>query len=565
MCNPNWTAWECILTVYLIQLLFIGIGLILGIISLISRDIASILVNQKPFLKIKDFEFNPQMPRKMRLGMQYVGVGLIFAGVIWIVTAELFSPLILRLNSTAQENNAPRVVSSLSGVSLVSMKYASGGWNPHQVDLLTATAVGIPAGTTFPLKFFEITVFAPPELAGFKVWAEFLANGKENIGETPVAILQPGLTSLESVKIVDDYRFLGESTGKYASDSWDVLKSWETIDVRLNYQGPAGQEGSTIWPIKLNQMGGTAWWNSPPDVNIVAVVYSVSDGFQQVLDLRREPNPVINAKAGDWITIHSVWYKANSNNKNNQSMFIGGSLNTGQQEIENKSSEMVVIREGTHRFENFNSMTWVVPSEIQQLGLIAIRSDDTVLDGYVIEISDIEKSGLVSAQKSIVWPFEQFAYLDFEEPSETSQWAFGWGDGSLATFVVSNKMAFSGNSSLAISVSSPNQQSFILYDQPLKARLIIGQVYWPQQTGINIKWARVCFIEKPNDICTSITPEKFDQWQVFVLDISRALGESVDEIKASKFYFNGEVVGASSSQPYIFYIDGIQIYQTDTD
>ena len=414
------TTIDCIFAFYFLQILFIAIGILLLFLFLISRnktiknfdkDGKEVLEQTSPPpVRIRDWELNFFLTREVRIGLLILSGLLFLTGFIWIVVSEIYAPLQSRVSA-----NLPAASSFItptatviqmtqresmpgSGVSLVSMKYTSGGWNPHMIDLRTASSSGIPAGATLPLKFSEIIVFAPPDLAGFQIWAEFLANGNEKIGETPVSILQPGLTSLEDVKIADAYLYLDSNTGKYSNDSWDVLKSWDNIAVDLKYKGASGQSGSTIWTIRLNQMGGTAWWNPPPDVNIVSVVYSVSGGIQQVLDLRREPDPVINAKAGDWITIHKVWYKANLTTSN-QTMFVGGSINNGQQELNNKSSDMMAIREGIHPFENFTSMTWVLSSDIKWLNLIVIRSDDIVLDGYIIEISDTEKSGLVSAQK----------------------------------------------------------------------------------------------------------------------------------------------------------------------
>ncbi len=449
---------------------------------------------------------------------------------------------------------------SISGVSLVSMKFTSGGWNPHQVDLRTATSSGIPAGATFPLKFSEISVFAQPDLAGYQVWAEFLANGNEKIGETPVTVLQSGITYLENIKIVEAYRYQDKTSGKYSDDSWDVLKSWNTIDVHLKYKGSSGQEGLNIWSIKLNQISGVSWWNSPPDVNIVSVVYSVSDGIQQVLDLRRETKPVINAKAGDWITIHAVWYKANSSNINNQSMFIGGSINDGQRELENKSSDMAVIREGIHQFENFRSMTWVLSSDIKHLGLIAIRSDDVVLDGYTIEISEIEISGLVSSQKSVVWPFNEVTYMDFEIPTDLD----GWVSSDPNTFFQTAEQSFSGGHSMAITVKSDMTQVFVTHDRSFKSEVLLGQIYWPKRDGIDVQWAQVCV--GPGMGCVSVSNES-DQWNTFVLDFSEISYEEkyLNEIEIPSLFIQGKVIGASPDKPYTFYVDGVQIYPVATN
>lgn len=539
----------CFLSLYPSQSLLIIIGLVFLVIGAIVYSVKGTLkLDVWPF---KDLTI-PKISKSLGVFFAVFGCLATLVGLVWLLATNQGKSL-----------NAASSTQLTGSVSLVSLKYASGGWNPHMVDLRAASTSGIPAGATFPLKFSEITVFAPPDLAGYQVWAEFLANDIEKIGETPVAILQTGLTSLEQAKATEAYRYQDKNTGKYLDDSWDVLKSWETIAIHLKYKSPSGQEGSTTWTIKLNQMEGAAWWNPPPDVNIISVVYSVNDGLRQVLDFRRNDKPAMNAKAGDWITIHEVWYKANTG-INNQSMLLGGSVNNGQQELENQTSGKVVITEGIHRFENFSGMTWSVSADIKWLGLWLIRGDEIVLDNYVIEISSTEQSGLVSTQKSVVWPFKQLDYIDFEEPATITQWNSGWGDGELAIFETSNKLSFSGNSSMSVTVSSSNQQAYLVYNQPVKAKYIVGQIYWPQQAGMKVRWANLCLVETSKDICVSITPEQYAQWQVFVLDISSVSGKPISEISASKFYFNGEVLGASSAQPYTFYVDGIQIYPIAT-
>lgn len=182
------------------------IGLLLVFSASILKDEKWIVSGKsKPFKLGKDKELRP-LPNWMYSSIMIIGLA---SSVIGIIQVFIMTEV---------------PVSSHGGVSLVSMKYMSGGWNPHQVDLRTMTSIGIPAASTFPLKFSEICISASPELAGSEVWAEFLANGKETIGQTSIVNLQPGITILGSLEIPGTYQFLDNKIGKYSNDSWDVQK-----------------------------------------------------------------------------------------------------------------------------------------------------------------------------------------------------------------------------------------------------------------------------------------------------------------------------------------------------
>jgi hypothetical protein len=472
----------------------------------------------------------------------------------WVfVAGSIVSSVVIVVQMTQPKENAP-----VGGVSLVSMKFTPGGWNPHMVDFRTASTSGIPAGATFPLKFSELSVFAPPELAGFQVWAEFRANGNEKIGETPASVLQSGLTTLDDVRVADAYQYQDANTGKRSADSWEVLKSWQAIDVIVNYKGPSGQSGSTTRRIKLDATGGTAWWNSPPDVNLVALVYSVDDGVHRVLDMRTGSNPKIKVTPGDWITIHDIWYKA-IGSQANDTLEIGASLNDGVQLLQSQVSAKSIISDGFHQIEGFQPMTWVVPSGAKWLGLLASRGDGTSLDQFNIEFSDTEDSGLVSNSKSVVWPFDQFTYLDFEDRQPEL-----WQARDADQLAVSSKQAFSGAFSLAVTTKTDKSQSFIARDSHFRANLVIGQVYWPKQDGITVAWAQACVLG--GDYCASISQDT-DRWNTFVMDfghLQRKDGKSLAEIDMSSLYLQGQITGAGPQNPYTFYIDGIQIYPSGT-
>ena len=107
MCNPAWTAWECIWSIHFLKLLFIIIGPVIFILAILSRDISSIMLDQKPFLKIKDFEFNPLISRKIRLGLLYIGITTFVVGFLWIFVVEIQTPFVSRLSPTSTSSLVP--------------------------------------------------------------------------------------------------------------------------------------------------------------------------------------------------------------------------------------------------------------------------------------------------------------------------------------------------------------------------------------------------------------------------------------------------------------------------
>ena len=233
MCNPNWTALECISTTYLIQVLLIFIGLILGFIGLITRDITSILVDQKPLLKIKGFEFNPQMPRKTRLSLKNTGIGLIALGLIWIIVVEVRSPLITRANSLLPISTAPSIApsgqSKLANISLAGVSYIIGSWNPRQIDLLTASTEGISLDTQAEFKLVDMQVMVSDvnSAAPYQIQAKIFANGDKEIGGTKIVDLASGIIMLGDA-IPTSFQH------PTIENAWLPQNNWGKITLELN-------------------------------------------------------------------------------------------------------------------------------------------------------------------------------------------------------------------------------------------------------------------------------------------------------------------------------------------
>ena len=104
-------------------------------------------------------------------------------------------------------------------------------------------------------------------------------------------------------------------------------------------------------------------------------------------------------------------------------------------------------------------------------------------------------------------------YYDFESANDLE----GWEAGSL----ISNEQSFSGERALIASlpVSADQETTFYLnWQHEFFADLIVGQVYWPGQSNINLEWAQVCI---PFDewLCAFIS--KKPGWNTFVLDLAQ--------------------------------------------
>ena len=141
MCNPSWTAIQCILAVYFSQLLMIVLG------------IAAIFIGVISSIKFKGVETSRiPMSRQLRVGLLILGVLLIIIGAGWILINQIQNPIINR-QSTA--------LPSPVGISLGGATFISGDWNPKMLDLRNAASEGIHVSTDESFKLADLQIIVP--------------------------------------------------------------------------------------------------------------------------------------------------------------------------------------------------------------------------------------------------------------------------------------------------------------------------------------------------------------------------------------------------------------------
>lgn len=554
MCNPNWTAWGCIGAIYFIQLILISVGLITGIIGLISRDIASILVDQKPFLKIKEFEFNPQMSRKMRLGLQISGATLVAIGMVWIFAKEIQHPAIniqtsVALGTPAATNENPVIPPD---VHLLSASFMVDGWEPRMVDLRHAKDDGIPVSAGHSLKFLDLWVVSTSE-SGYKVSVEVRVDGN-SIGETEeqfVDASQP--VNLGGIHV----------TGyEYSTDSeaWHVQSEWKELTIVLNQLVDGQPVVVTETKIKLNP-AGKAWLISPPNAALVHISYKINDGLESIINLSDVMNNGIDAKEGDTLSITGAWYKANLSD-NTKRIQLEAYLSSGTYDPASLYvSPDIAIREGVNSLGDLSKLNWTtIPADKKSLVLTLARTDRTVLDRYTIPLRSKNTSGLIPLTSAVQWHFSEFAYFDFEQKDDL----MGWVPAENMALGTRSEYAFTGSYALAVGTNRSNSQVFATLPTSFQANYIIGQVYWPKTEGISVNWAQVCL--GGNVRCVSIS-QKPGQWNPFFINLQEMQdddGIPYSDKEIPSLFFQGDLIGVSQENQYLFYIDGIQIYPVKT-
>lgn len=564
MCNPNWTALECILSTYLIQILFIGLGLISGLAGLFSRDIASTLtasqIDQKPLLVIKGFEFNPQLNHKMRLVLQYTGFGLIAVGLIWWIAAELSSPLITRSNSTAGGQFSAGKLLPV-GVSLAGVTYISGDWNPRQINLRTAASDGIYMDPQASFRLADLEVLAPEQTSTipYQLQAIVYANGEKEIGETKIVDLVPGLINLGDVNPTNFQHATIQG-------GWLPQKDWEKLTIALNIleKGQAKIAQSIRTDILLTDQG-RAWFQTPPYASLSTLVYQINNGQKMVLDLRSATDKGIPLEAGDKLRIWEIWVHALADD-NTRLLTAESYVSSG---IYDKSTALQtppqLFKKGVYDLLEGTPLEWTIPKDKNSLVITLARNNDqklsVVLDRYIIPFSKDAPAGLVTVPSPAPWPQGNMTYLDFEGNDQTTDWTAA----DPVTFGLSSQFAVSGKQSLAITVpptSSDEKQETVVHKSVFQASLMIGQIYWPSQKDVRVAWAQICVTRVWQ--CAKI-PVETGRWNTFFMDLSSMQdsdGITLDQIEFPSFFIQGSFVGDNAGTPYTFYLDGIQVYAT---
>lgn len=536
MCEES--ILNCFFMVYPVQAILVITGLILCISGVI---IYSVRGNTK--IDIWIFK-NVPIPRLSRqFGIIFLSIGLvcILVGLIWLVIANRGRPLLDALTPTAQEE----------GIALIGVRYMADGWDPRLVDLRTAAEDGIPTTQGGSLQINSLWVSVPPKFSDSEVQIEIYANG-DLIGLSSLQPLVPPVTQIDDIQI-KGYQDSG------IPDAWLIQADWETLDISAVVFHQGRSVGFSKTSIRLGS--GMSWFKSPPNASIVSITYTVNGGIQKVMDMQQILTSGLNVAQNDRLDFQAISYSADADGAG-QTLWVEAYLTPDgylPATLKTNRDNSDFILKGIHELSSVSSLSWTVPANMNRLVMTLERSDRTVLDRINIPLNAQSDPGLVSVSESVLWPFEQVEYLDFEIQSDFNSWS----GVEQNTVNPSNTKSFSGERSLSVTVVSDQTQVFVKRDQPFRAAVLVGQVYLPQEDGIDVQWMQVCVT--PSFSCISI-PTEPGQWNTFIADLSEIefQGERSDRTQLSSFFIQGKVIGASSDQPYTFYVDGIQIYPATT-
>lgn len=533
MCEES--ILKCLFMAYPVQATFGMAGIILCFIGMIVHSVRS--GTKIDVWIFKDIPV-PKISKQFGAIFLVIGLTCTLIGLVWLVISNGGRPLSEALKPSGQP----------AGIALIGVRYMADGWDPRLVDLRTAAEDGIPAreGGSLQLKSFWIST--PPHYSDSEAQIEIYANG----GLIGLSSLQP---LVPPVTQIDDIQIKGYQDSD-VPDAWLVQDKWESLDISIIVYSEGESVGSTKSSIRINP-GGMSWLTSPPNASLVSIAYTVNGGTQKVLDLQKGLTNGLNVSQDDQLEIRAIWYDANADGAG-QRLWVEAYLTRGgyyPETLKTNRNDSDIILKGLHELSAVSALSWTVPADMKWLVMTLERSDQTVLDRINIPLNAQDDPGLVSVSQSVLWPFEQVEYIDFESQPDLQSWS-----GVDANVIArSNKEHFSGEATLTITVVSDQTQAFVEREQPLRAETVVGQVYWPQQDGIDVQWSQICFT--PSFLCSSIPTEE-GHWNTFVVDLSELEynGEKLDQVRLSSFFVQGKVIGASIDKPYTFYMDGIQIY-----
>lgn len=274
--------------------------------------------------------------------------------------------------------NIPGEVSSSPPVSLISIRYEIGEYNPRQVDLRTASTSGISVSAGQALRLFDLWFSSTEDAALYKVQAEIYANGKL-IGSTTPVPLMAGQTKLDNIKI-ENY-----NNGSYLT-SWSVQPDWKDLQVFLvtYLDGKVVNRSLTIIHLAAD---GTAWYIGPPNLSYVSIVYSVNDGPEFVLDFRDTETIGLNAGPGDILTLKEIWYDSNASCQDCSVLVEATLLAPGELFDKNtyQTTPPNIVQRGIHKL-NFAPLSWTIPSNKRFIDLTLYRNDRTILDDLTLSL-----------------------------------------------------------------------------------------------------------------------------------------------------------------------------------
>jgi len=149
---------------------------------------------------------------------------------------------------------------------------------------------------------------------------------------------------------------------------------------------------------------------------------------------------------------------------------------------------------------------------------------------------------------------EPMTYLDFESPDEKDRWR----STDISIITRSSDQVFNGDYSLAIATNGTPSGEYILaeWEQPPKADMILGRVYWPERADVEVIWAQFCI--SGVGACTdfAVTPGR---WNAFAVNLYK---DGLSD-ERHNLYLQGNIAVESPGQTYTFYIDSIEMYVSE--
>ncbi len=428
---------------------------------------------------------------------------------------------------------------------LIGLRYLSEDYNPRIVDLRTASTEGVPARAGYALEIDQIWAWASRNDEAYTINAEIYANDTF-IGATEAVPLQEG--SIQLGGVIPHTREHGN-----IENAWMMQDDWGRLTIVLVLYREGMPVHAQHFPIEINP-NGTAWVWDTPRAHIVSVTYAVNDSLPQILDLRVTENSGINAGPGDTITLYDVWYKSDSARPDVTIKAEAYLTPGGYDGASEQYTRSTGVQRGLHALDEFEPLTWQVRDNDTRWVLSLSRDgDQTLLDRYVIQLNATTSPGLVSSTSAIVWANEN-EYQDFEADEDLAEWEAA----RTATIARSADHAFTGGEALAVTTTSGAQEDDIkvYWNRTIKGETIVGQVYWPIAAGIELQWAQACAWG-----CVPIDLNE-GQWNTFTMDLSEiAIDDTpLNEVELPQFWIQFQADGITSTNPYTFFIDGIQFY-----
>lgn len=444
-------------------------------------------------------------------------------------------------------------LSAIPSATLISMSFMAGDWNPRLIDLRTSSTVGISVDSEdHSLSLFDLWANVPNEAAGYDIYADaFDSNGKK-IAHTAGQKAIPGIMHLDAWEI-DNF------SHPSVENAWLVQSDWKGVDVYVYLLDGANTISKSSVKVTFNT-DGTSWMIAPPNASFVLVAYQVNDGPELIMDLSSIMQNGIDAREGDQLTITHAWYKSNLSDTA-KNIRLEGYLSSGNFDANSlQTSPYMAIREGVNPVSDLGNLAWTVPADKVKLVMTLVRNDRTILDRYTIPLASEDASALVPLEEAVRWRFAQVKYYDFEQDDAL----MAWQPGENNVLKIDSSQAFTGSNALSVETKNSSTQVFANSTEPFRANLIVGQVFWPKKDNIGVNWAQVCI--GGTGECVSISQEP-NQWNLFTIDLRQMKdknGISYSELELPSLYIQGQILGVSPEEPYVFYLDGIQIYQVAT-